>query len=82
MEHYLNLSPFVIDKNAFGDAKATAMDLFMYAYHENKEFWYLVSNQSIYRAMEEDSDKIQTGHVDAPEVQSRSRRTRLRGRRL
>ncbi len=81
VEHYLNLSPFVIDKNAFGDAKATAMDLFMYAYHEDKEFWYLVSNQSIYRAMDEDSDKIQTGHIDAPEVESKSRRTRLRGRR-
>ena len=31
--------------------------------------------------MDEDSDKIQTGHVDAAETQSKSRRTRLRGRR-
>ena len=31
--------------------------------------------------MDQDSDKIQTGHTDAPDNQSRSRRTRLRGRR-
>ncbi|MGB0862545.1 MAG: CHAT domain-containing protein [Saprospiraceae bacterium] len=79
LEDYLNLSPFVIDKNAFGDAKATAMDLFMYAFHENDEYWYLVSNQSVYRALEQDADKINTGHTNAPESQSRSRRVRMRG---
>jgi hypothetical protein len=79
LEDYLNLSPFVIDKNAFGDAKATAMDLFMYAFHENDEYWYLVSNQSVYRALEQDADKINTGHTDAVESKSRSRRVRMRG---
>ena len=79
LEDYVNLSPFIIDKNAFGDAKATAMDLFMYAYSDGKEYWYLVSNQSVYRALEQEADKINTGHSDAPENKSRSRRVRMRG---
>ncbi len=77
----INLSPFVIDKNAFGDAKATAMDLFMFAYTEEDEYWYLVSNQSVYRAMEQDTDKINSGHSEGgdAEVKTRSRRARMRG---
>mgnify|MGYP000353794660 CR=1 FL=1 len=81
IDNFLNLSPFIIDKNAFGDAKATAMDLFMYAYNEDGEYWYLVTNQSIYRALEQDADKVNTGHIDAPESTSRSRRVRMRGSR-
>jgi len=81
IDDHINLSPFVIDKNAFGDAKATAMDLFMFAYADADEYWYLVSNQSIYRALEQDSDKINSGHTEGgdEEVKSRSRRTRMRG---
>jgi hypothetical protein len=83
IEANINLSPFVIDKNAFGDAKATAMDLFMYAYTEGNEYWYLVSNQSIYRALDQDTDKINSGHTEGGgeegRTKTRSRRARMRG---
>lgn len=80
LDNYLNLSPFVIDKNAFGDAKATAMDLFIYAYGDQGEYWYLVANQSIYRAIDQEADQINTGHSNEVEEQpqSRSRRVRMR----
>lgn len=81
IDEHLNLSPFIIDKNAFGDTKATAMDLFMYAYNEDEEYWYLVSNQNVFRALSQDVDKVNTGFVDAPEQTSRSRRGRMRSRR-
>lgn len=77
---FLNLSPFIIDKNAFGDAKATATDVFMYAYQEDGEYQYIVSRQNIYKALEQDADRINTGMEEKNEVASRSRSRRFRGR--
>ena len=61
---YLTLSPFIIDKNAYGmgitEDKATEQLLFMYAYREQSEFKYLSTMHNIYRAQERMTDQFVT----------------------
>lgn len=76
---YLNLSPFIIDKNAFGDPKATSTDLFMYAYKEKNEYEYFVIRHSVFRSEEIEGDRINTGMEEKSESKVR-KRSRIRGR--
>ncbi|WBM74218.1 CHAT domain-containing protein [Saprospira grandis] len=61
---FLNLSPFIIDKNAFGEGmtedRATEQQLFTYAYREGEEFRYFSTIYSIYRVHERPKDQLTT----------------------
>jgi hypothetical protein len=65
---YLNLSPFIIDKNAFGvgltEDKATEQQLFMYAYREQSDYKYFSTQHNIYRAQERLTDQFLTSEGD------------------
>lgn len=76
---FLNLSPFIIDKNTFLDK--SAIDLFLYAFEKEGRFYYLSLNHSIFKAIanEKGTDMIHTGMTDIDfkegwNVQRKSRR--------
>lgn len=76
---YLNLSPFIVDKNAFGDARATSTDLFMYAYNEEEEFNYFSIRHNLFKKQVNDGDIIHTGLEEKSEAKVQ-RRSRIRSR--
>ncbi|MFT5833393.1 MAG: hypothetical protein ACI97N_001020 [Cognaticolwellia sp.] len=78
---YLNLSPFIVDKNAFGDARATSTDLFMYAYNEEGgEFSYYSIRHNLFKPYVNDGDIIHTGLEEKSEAKvQRKSRMRRRG---
>ena len=61
---FLNLSPFIIDKNAFGEGmtedRATEQQLFTYVYREGEDFRYFSTVYSIYRVHERPKDQLTT----------------------
>lgn len=78
---FLSLSPFYIDRNAFGSKEATATDLHTYGYtsgtsKETKDFHYFKSNHSIFSVLEKKTDQIHTRE----EVRGDIKRTRFKGR--
>lgn len=79
VEKYLNLSPFIVDKNAFGDAKATSTDLFMYVFNENGEFNYFSIRHNLFKSHINEGDIIHTGLEEKSEAKVQ-RRSRLRRR--
>jgi hypothetical protein len=79
VSNYLNLSPFIVDKNAFGDARATSTDLFMYAYNEDDEFNYFSIRHNPFKKDINDGDIIHTGLEEKSEAKVQ-RRSRIRGR--
>lgn len=92
---FLNLSPFIIDKNAFRDGltedRATEQQLFMYAHRTEEEqphrdYQYYATFHNIYVAKERVSDQFlinaAVGQVqDSEEPRARSRRSARRRRR-
>ncbi|NJN77347.1 MAG: CHAT domain-containing protein [Saprospiraceae bacterium] len=79
VSEYLNLSPFIVDKNAFGDARATSTDLFMYAYNEDEEFNYFSIRHNLFKTQINDGDIIHTGLAEKSEAKVQ-RRSRMRNR--
>jgi hypothetical protein len=79
VSEYLNLSPFIVDKNAFGDARATSTDLFMYAYNDYEEFSYFSIRHNPFKKEINDGDIIHTGLEEKSEAKVQ-RRSRIRGR--
>jgi hypothetical protein len=77
--NYLNLSPFIVDKNAFGDARATSTDLFMYAYNDDEEFNYFSIRHNFFKKQVNDGDIIHTGLEEKSEAKVQ-RRSRIRSR--
>ncbi|MCP4437446.1 MAG: CHAT domain-containing protein [Aureispira sp.] len=83
---FLNLSPFIIDKNAFGQGmtedRATEQQLFIYAHREKKEYKYFTTIHNIYRVQERRSDQLLTSEGSTGEAEdgrgSRRRRRRRR----
>lgn len=61
---FLNLSPFIIDKNTF--LNNSAIDIFLYAFEKEGHFNYLSVNHSIYKAIanEKGTDLIHTNMTD------------------
>ena len=63
-ETYLNLSPFIVDKNAFKtgltEDKATEQALFIYAYRDKDEYKYISSVHNIYKVQERIGDQFLT----------------------
>jgi hypothetical protein len=81
LEHFLNLSPFIIDKNAFGHnmaERATEQQLFMYAFREAEEFKYFATIHNIYRVQERLADQFITSEGRGDEEDSRYRKRRTR----
>ena len=82
VESHLSLSPFFVDKNAFGDPDATATDLYSFAYTSvnpdtgEKEYYYLKSSHNIFQTLEKTHNQIHTGI----ELQADTRRVRFKGR--
>ncbi len=76
---YLNLSPFIVDKNAFGDARATSTDLFMYAFNEGGEFNYYSIRHNFFKANVNEGDMINTGLEEKSEAEVQ-RRSRMRSK--
>ncbi|MCH2045785.1 MAG: CHAT domain-containing protein [Saprospiraceae bacterium] len=79
---FLNLTPFIIDRNAYGDLmgnRATEQQLYVYAYRDEEEFRYLASAHNIYKAQERVFDQLST--APPKELASTMRSTRLRTRR-
>lgn len=58
MDEYLNLSPFVIDKNAF--AGKPIPNIFMYTQQIGDDYQYLTVNYNITKAKPDDADLIET----------------------
>lgn len=50
MSHFLNLSPFIMDKNTF--LNASSIDLFMYGYATDNKHYYLAIKHNIFMALE------------------------------
>lgn len=73
-EPYLNLSPFVVDKNAFGDFRATEPHLFMYAHKKQDEYLYITTARSLFKAMEQEADQFDTGFTEVAETIALSQR--------
>lgn len=85
---FLNLSPFIIDKNAFGQGmtedRATEQQLFIYGYREAKEYKYFTTIHNIYRVQERPTDQLLTNEGatgEEEEAGGRSSRRRRRRRR-
>ena len=76
---YLNLSPFIVDKNAYGDVRATSTDLFMYGFCENDNFTYFSIRHNIFKLSANDGDVINTNLEERSEAQVQ-RVSRLRSR--
>ena len=76
---FLNLSPFIVDKNAFGDTKATATDLFMYVFNEEGEFNYFSIRHNLFKDHINEGDMIHTGLEEKSEAKVQ-RRSRMRRR--
>ena len=84
---YLNLSPFIVDKNAFGvsmtEEKASSQQLYIYAYRENAEYKYFSTLHSIYKVQERVLDQFLTNEGAANSEESEdSRSNRLRNKLL
>ncbi|BDS09444.1 CHAT domain-containing protein [Aureispira anguillae] len=92
---FLNLSPFIIDKNAFRDGltedRATEQQLFMYAHREDgedpkRDYQYYATFHNIYVAKERVSDQFLINAAvgaakDSEESNTRSTRSRRSSRR-
>lgn len=92
---FLNLSPFIIDKNAFRDGltedRATQQQLYMYAHREegddpNRDYQYYATFHNVYIAQERSTDQFtiegsfKEGN-DVEELGARNRRRTSRRRR-
>lgn len=81
---YLNLSPFIIDKNAYGmgitEDKATEQQLFMYAYREQSEFKYFTTVHNIYKAKDRPIDQFITSEGDSNSENEERGRSRFMNR--
>ncbi len=80
IENYLTISPFIIDKNAFGDAKSTSTDLFIYAFMEGKNYMFYSIRHNVFKDQILEGDKIHSGLEEKSEVEVK-KRSRLRSRR-
>lgn len=89
---FLNLSPFIIDKNAFRDAltedRATQQQLYMYAHREdgndpNRDYRYYATFHNVYVAQERISDQfaIHGSFAAASSVDTTGERSRRRSAR-
>lgn len=81
LSDFLNLSPFIIDKNAFGHGmteRATEQQLFMYAFREAEEFKYFTTIHNIYRVQDRVADQLLTSEGGGGEEEERSRSRRKR----
>lgn len=65
MRQTLNLSPFIIDKNAF--LNNDHIDAFFFAYENEERYYYLATNHGFFRALdnEKGTDIIDTGLTQA-----------------
>lgn len=84
---YLNLSPFIIDKNAFGvgmtEERATEQQLFVYAFRENDEYKYFSTIHNIYKVQERLTDQFLTSEgapASSSETQDDPRASRFRSK--
>lgn len=88
---FLNLSPFIIDKNSFRQGltedRATEQQLFMYAHRgeeeEDKDYQYYATFHNIYIAKEKESDQfsINVAVEESMDSEEDGGRTRTRRRR-
>lgn len=66
----LNLSPFIVDKNAFGSSmtedRATEQQLYIYAYKQGENHRYLTILHNLYRAQERTGDQFSTNDGESP----------------
>lgn len=79
IQDYLTISPFVIDKNAFGDAKSTSTDLFVYAFTEGKNYMFYSIRHNVLKDQILEGDKIHSGLEEKSEVEVK-KRSRMRSR--
>ncbi|MGH1335846.1 MAG: CHAT domain-containing protein [Aureispira sp.] len=93
---FLNLSPFIIDKNAFSDGltedRATQQQLYIYAHREdgddpNRDYQYYATFHNVYIAQERTSDQFainastgEENNTEEKNVRSRRRSSRRRRR--
>lgn len=83
LSRFLNLSPFIIDKNAFGvgmtEERATEQQLYMYGHREGEEYKYFATQHNIYRVQERPTDQLLTnqGGEEVPDPNRRSRVSRV-----
>lgn len=79
----LNLTPFFIDKNAYGNKTASATDLYTFAFRQRdasggEEYYYLKSSHNFFRALDEKLDQIHTGLTVEKETGRRELKARLK----
>lgn len=75
---YIDLSPFIIDKNAYASSSnpgETSMvpHIFQYGFKRGSDYVYLSTMHGLYRALETPEDQIATGEEDRAEARNRDR---------
>ena len=65
IDHFLSLSPFVIDRYAF-DQRADS-HIYLYAFREQEKYVYFRSTSDFYKAIEDPDDQLNTGDMQQSE---------------
>ncbi|MEL7339231.1 MAG: hypothetical protein AAGM67_02005, partial [Bacteroidota bacterium] len=68
MQEFLNLSPFIIDKNAFSKESESPPNIFVLAWRQLQEFHYIFVNHNVYESLENNIDQLSTRDQQYPEL--------------
>ncbi len=60
MQEFLNLSPFIVDKNAFEKESESPPNIYVLAWEQGGGFTYTFVNHSIYESLEKELDQLHT----------------------
>jgi len=66
MREYLNISPFLVDKNAFRREEDTPPHIYILAYKDDYDYQYLFVDHSIYESLDKPEDQLNTDCEDTP----------------
>lgn len=84
---FLNLTPFLIDRNAFGETRDNAGSLFSFAYAavppdgEQEEYYYIMSSNNLLQWLEKPEDNIHKFHTGWAPQAAEGRLARRRSQR-
>lgn len=70
IDHYLSLSPFIIDNNAFLDKTQESLDIYLFSHVENGEYVYKNVNSQFQKMEEYDTYTITTAYEEKVEVKN------------
>lgn len=68
MQEFLNLSPFIIDKNAFAKESESPPNIYVLAWQQKGEHHYMFVNHNVYESLENQIDQLSTHDPLYPEL--------------